>query len=368
MKIYFDGIIYTYYNARPGGISNFFDQLITHVSHGHDCLLTSSRPRFLPHPHGKKLKIFRNHFKIKPTYLSNGLERIQFAVRASFFNPDLIHATYYCNPAILFSKAPVVYTVYDMILEKYASEMDPSGKLIKKKKHSLERASALPCISHATRNDLLNIYPHLERKTSVIHLAGEPKFKQIRTEIPATTSLGNPYLLYVGSRESYKNFTRLTLAFAKASVHIPKLRLKVVGPPLSISEARNLEHLDIKNKVDLFPNLNDLKLYELYKNATAFVYPSLYEGFGIPPLEAMALGAPVLASNTSSIPEVTGNAALLFNPWSEQDIYDAIMRISINSNLRQELIERGKIRCLKFNWEKTSLEYMKLYKNVLNKK
>ena len=367
MKIFYDGIIYGHYSSRPGGISNFFDHLISNVSCYYNCLLTSSRPSHLPHPKGPKLYIQRNNFKISPGRINNKLEKLCFTMRADLFRPHVIHSTYYGNPTIVFSRAPIIYTVYDMILEKWASDLDPSGVLIKEKRKSLERAAALPCISNATRNDLIDLYPHLKSKTSVIYLAGQPKYEAKKNQHFNHGLALDPYILYVGARSSYKNFKRFVSVFSRVSIQFSKLRLKVAGSPWSTDERIHIQSLGIENKIDIYSSIEDVDLYELYSHSTAFVYPSLYEGFGIPPLEAMSLGTPVLASNTSSIPEITGDAALLFNPWSESEIYNAIIKILTDRALREELIKKGKRRCLQFSWEKTSAEYIELYHNVVRK-
>jgi glycosyltransferase involved in cell wall biosynthesis len=369
-RVYYDGLIYNLYQSRPGGISNFFDHLISSVSHHHPCLLTSRRAASLPHPIGPQLTIARHNLTIRPGRVNEKLWRFRFAQRATRFRPNLIHCTFYGKPLIMGSKAPVIYTAYDMIVERWKHQLDPSGESALLKKQCFEAAAAIPCISESTRNDLLALYPQLEPKVSVIHLAGDLKgadglnAMDSRTDTIPRTDQAAPYLLYVGARSSYKNFIRLALAFARVSAQLPNLQLHLVGASFTSEEVDLLEALAISNKVIMHADLGDAKLYNLYRGALAFVYPSLYEGFGIPPLEAMALDTPVLAANTSSLPEVTGDAALLFNPSSVEAIVEAILRIAREPGLREDLIRKGRRQLQRFSWEKTAAAYLDLYASV----
>lgn len=363
-RIYYDGLIYSLYRTRPGGISNFFDHLISIVSQQHDCLLTSRRPANLPHPRGPKLTIARHNLNLRPGRINEKLWRVRFAQRARRFKPELIHCTFYGSPLISGEMPPLIYTAYDMILEKWSHQLDPTGEGARIKRHCFEAAAAIPCISESTRNDLLTFYPHLEQKVSVIHLAGDIKDTSLGNESYSKESASSPYLLYVGARSSYKNFTRLALAFARVMPQLPQLRLELVGAPLETPEVDLLEALNIRDKVTLHADLGDQDLYSLYRSALAFIYPSLYEGFGIPPLEAMAMDTPVLAANTSSIPEVTGDAALLFNPSSVESIAEAIIQIVSKPELREDLRRKGRRQRECFSWEKTAAAYMDLYERM----
>ncbi len=365
LRIYYDGVIYGMYRNRPGGISNFFDHLISGVAAQHDCLLTSLRPAHLPHPSGQHLTIARHNISIRPGRFNDPLRRQSFSIRAGLFRPDLIHPTYYEKPLVYRTHAPLVYTVYDMIHEKWRDQLDPTGQVMAVKRRCFEAASALPCISESTRRDLLELYPHLEPKSSVIHLAGDLKPGLASSSEKVDNQHGEQYLLYVGARFSYKNFTRLALAFSRVIATFPMLRLKLVGAPLASDEVDLLDALSIASRVDVHVSVPDASLAELYRGALAFVYPSLYEGFGLPLLEAMAMNTPVLAANTSSIPEVASDAALLFNPWSVDSIADAILQIAGKPELREELRCKGRQQCLRFSWDKTTSGYLNLYRQLV---
>jgi glycosyltransferase involved in cell wall biosynthesis len=368
VRIYYEGSIYGIYRARPGGITNFFDHLISRISMKHKCLLTTSRPSYLPHPSGSHLEIARHVLQFRPQRINQFLERKYFSFRARQFAPSLIHYTYYSDSPSWQLKLPLVYTAYDMIHEKWSSQLDPIGKQKDQKLRCFERATAISCISESTRNDLLQLYPHLETKTSVIYLAGDLKSQPRHSQASLNRGSKPSYLLYVGARASYKNFVRLLLAFSRLASRYNWIRLKVVGAPFEGHEIDLIESLGLESKIISYPDLTDGDLYALYSRALAFIYPSLYEGFGIPLLEAMALNCPVLAADVSSIPEVTGDAALLFNPRSIDAIYEAIVEIIRRPGLREELIEKGRRRINYFGWEKTAAQYLNLYDRVVHLK
>jgi glycosyltransferase involved in cell wall biosynthesis len=366
VRIFYDGAIYGIYAKRPGGITNFFDHLISRVSQQHTCLLTTSRPSDLPHPSGTHLKTVRYDLRVRPRRLNPLLERAYFDLRARQFRPSLIHYTYYSDSPNWHSKLPLICTAYDMITEKWSEQLDPDGIQNRSKLRCFERAAAISCISESTRNDLLELYPHLEPKVSVIYLAGDLKSQPRNPRISCIGDSASSYLLYVGGRGSYKNFTRLLLAFARIAPQYSWIRLKVVGAPFEAHEIDLIDSLGLRARIDSCHDIADSELYSLYSKALAFVYPSLYEGFGLPLLEAMALNSPVLAAHVSSIPEVAGDAALLFNPWSVGAIYDAIVQIIRQPELREELIVKGRRRIRDFSWEKTAAQYLDLYDRVVH--
>ena len=163
---------------------------------------------------------------------------------------------------------------------------------------------------------------------------------------------GYPYLLYVGSRKAHKNLPRLLRAYSRSGV-VPEVRLILSGS--SDSEiAERVKNLRLDEAV-IFLNVDSNRaLASVYRGATALLFPSLYEGFGLPPLEAMSCGIPVLTSNVCSLPEVTGDAALLVNPLDVEEMATAIRRIVMDSNLREALRTRGLRRAQLFSWEDTA--------------
>jgi glycosyltransferase involved in cell wall biosynthesis len=176
---------------------------------------------------------------------------------------------------------------------------------------------------------------------------------------------GYPYLLYVGSRKAHKNLPRLLQAFAASGVS-QEIRLIFSGSPDS-QTGREIERLGLQRSL-AFADLPDSdRLSQAYRGAVGLVFPSLYEGFGLPPLEAMACGLPVLTSNVCSLPEVVGDAAILVNPLSVEEIADGIRRLTGSSDLRRQLREKGLLQAKKFSWEETGQRTAQVLNRVLER-
>jgi glycosyltransferase involved in cell wall biosynthesis len=249
-----------------------------------------------------------------------------------------------------------------MIHELFAETMDPKGQVSEMKRKAILSAQSILCISENTKKDLLEVYPVPEEKVSVTHLA---------SEINASLSHGSelvpsrPYYLYVGGRFGYKNFDGLLAAFAKAVSVRPEIVLCVVGSPFNETEEKLIADLKLTDHIEHYRHASDGHLSKLYRCSVAFVYPSLYEGFGIPPLEAMSCGTAVVASNCSSIPEVVGDAGLLFDPKSTTDLADILLLLLDNSVERDRLIDKGYERAKTFSWDKTAAQTINVYRSVV---
>jgi glycosyltransferase involved in cell wall biosynthesis len=231
------------------------------------------------------------------------------------------------------------------------------SKTIEKKK-SILAADFVICISESTRLDLLNHISIDESRVKVVPLSADSFFYQ-------TTGLRksqhNPFFLYVGQRSGYKNFLLLLKAFSHLPSTCGEFNLHVFGGgPFSSEELRLISDLALANRV-IKVDGDDEALKTQYHLAHAFVYPSLYEGFGIPILEAMAVGCPVITSNTSSMPEVAGGAALLFDPSNCESLENAMSEIVSSPDLRDTLISRGHLRAAQFSWSETAKQTLNLY-------
>jgi glycosyltransferase involved in cell wall biosynthesis len=239
--------------------------------------------------------------------------------------------------------------------------MDPTGDHSQEKLRAIEAAQAIICISENTKKDLLERYPRLENKVKVTYLA---------SEIDASLSYGpeqipaRPYYLYVGSRSSYKNFEGLLVAFAKAVSVKPDVVLCVVGQPFDEVEGKLIAQFRLSDHIEHYNHVSDSHLAKLYRCSVALVYPSLYEGFGIPVLEAMSCETVVVASNTSSLPEVVGDAGILFNPRSCNDLTDILISLLSDPKQRQGVIAKGTRRAKEFTWDKTALQTLDVYRSV----
>lgn len=279
------------------------------------------------------------------------------------FQPDLVHETYYSAKRFAPVSSNVVLTVFDMIHERFPEHFAAQDSTSNAKAIAIDRADHVICISKQTRNDLVNLFNVDPTKTTVVHLG----FTLTRSSIKKVQESMRPYLLYVGNRDGYKNFKTLLHAFSA----IPALQrdydlVAFGGGALSVTERRLMQQLGISTEQVLQISGDDTVLAGLYRQADLFVYPSLYEGFGIPPLEAMSFDCPVVCSNASSIPEVVGDAADLFDPNSSDDLGASIERVLNDTALRQSLVKRGRERIKLFSWEHCSQQTMNVYRSLLS--
>ena len=364
MRVLYDGSIFNF--QELGGINRYFSNLIDNLPSGVAPTLTTTRRNRDNFPRQPRLDI-RCHprFAFRPGRVAYWAEKFYFRAVSRGF--DVVHPTYYSLLTQLPWKAPalrgrLVVTVYDMIHERFPQT--PVNPTVALKKGAIEAAAAILCISQQTRRDLLEYYPALDpAKVHVTYLASEVS-REIAVEqkdVPPSQ-----YLLYVGGRDvTYKNFDGLLRAFARLGVEHRELCLWVVGGgPFTSDEILLATQLGIKDRLKHLGNLDDAELAGIYQHARLFVYPSLYEGFGIPPLEAMACGAPVIVADCSSLPEVVGQAALLFDPSEEDGLERAIVRLLSSSSLCAEMVARGFEQAAKFSWSKTASQTVAVYESL----
>ena len=281
---------------------------------------------------------------------------------------DIYHPTYYYSHRPHVNAVQVV-TVYDMIHELIESGNVSGGKLVKNndistnKIKTIRDADIVIAISNSTASDIVNILKIDRNKIRVVHLANALDY-----EIKEAPIFGTPYILFVGARTAYKNFATLINAFARnKNVNRDFKIVAFGGLKFSNDELLEINKLGLTAKVQHIIG-DDIALSNLYKYAKIFVYPSLYEGFGIPPLEAMHYGCPVIAGNTSSIPEVVGDAGILIDPSDIDELSLAIERVLLDNRLRAEMIRKGYEREKHFSWEQTALKTLNVYKEVANYK
>lgn len=271
--------------------------------------------------------------------------------------PEILHQTYYGQEYRVDSKVSRFITVYDFIREVTTPNY---SKAIEKKK-SILAADFVICISESTRLDLLNHISIDESRVKVVPLSADSFFYDTEG---LQKSQHAPFFLYVGQRSGYKNFLLLLKAFSHLSSTCKEVNLNVFGGgPFNSEELRLISELGVEKRV-IKVDGDDEALKTQYHEAHAFIYPSLYEGFGIPILEAMAVGCPVITSNTSSMPEVAGGAALLFDPSNCESLENAMSEIVSSSHLRDTLIIKGHARAAQFSWLETARQTLNLYKEA----
>jgi glycosyltransferase involved in cell wall biosynthesis len=357
MRILYDGGA----SQEPGagGIKRYFKNLISRLPVDFEPHLTTCRAADETDPLNPRLRIHRLR-RFRPQRLSLRVEKAIFSRVEDSNSFDIAHPTYYTllsQREISDYRCPVVITVWDMIHELYP-ELYPSTDFLARKRRAIEAADAVICISENTKRDLRALYRVDEQKVSVTHLASDldPSLIQGDERTPA-----RPYFLFVGGRAGYKNFDGLLSAFAASASLASELTLCVVGAPFSNAEELRIAQLRLGRRIENYGQVSDRQLAALYQRSIALVYPSLYEGFGIPPLEAMQCGAPVIASNRSSIPEVVGNAALLVSPHQSGELTEALLTLSREPALRNSLIEKGFARARQFSWDATARQTFEVY-------
>ena len=239
---------------------------------------------------------------------------------------------------------------------------------------TIKSADKIIAISHHTKNDIIQHFKIPEDKIKVIHLAANKNYKPLQgdkiNKIKQKYDLNCPFILYVGGLAPNKNVKRLIQAFYKLKKQGINHKLILTGVKRwkykSIFET--IEKLNLQKDVIFTGYVPDEDLPALYNAADLFVYPSLYEGFGLPPLEAMACGTPVITSNTSSLPEVVGDAGIMVNPYDVDELANKMYEVLTNDGLGEELSKKGLERAKLFSWKKCAEEHLKVYEEVYNMK
>lgn len=363
MKIAFDSQIFTL--QEYGGISRYICSLAEQLA-GIDGVEAGIIAPFYINAYLDKLpKSLVSGIRVPQIPKTRGafhLSSLWLARRAiAQFAPQIVHETYYTASPATPKGVPTVVTVYDMIHERFSIATSKYNRISEWKRMATQRADHVICISESTRKDLLELFDLPEDKVSVVYL-GFDRLAPMNLGIDK----GKPYLLYVGQRGGYKNFDGFLRAYAGSTWLCNNFNIVCFGGgAFSSNEKKLFNDLKITDDKLIQRNGNDSKLANFYQGAALFIYPSLYEGFGIPPLEAMSLGCPVACSNNSSIPEVVGDAAEYFDPKSTESIRAAMERVLNSTARRLALIESGFVRCAQFSWERCAEETLAIYRGLM---
>jgi len=272
---------------------------------------------------------------------------------------------------------PVVVTIHDLIPLKFP-EFTPRAKKTRFNsvfrwvlRRSVRRAARVIAVSRHTRDDLIGLLGLEEAKIRVVYNGVDRFYRKLeagraQAELAEKFQLSAPYILFVGRFDPYKNVTGLIRAFADfigSTDGSPQLVIAGSPDPRYPEAGKLARTLGISGRVRFLEKVDEEELLYLYNGALVLVLPSLYEWFGLPPLEAMACGTPVICSNRGSLPEVAGDAALLVEPGVEE-IAAGLRKIWKDEALRSELSRRGLKRAASFSWEKTAAETLNVYKEV----
>ena len=285
---------------------------------------------------------------------------------------DLLHQPGFSAP--LFYNKPVVVTVHDLIALVFGKEIPLGSQLYfgRWMPFSYKFADHIIADSHHTKRDILKYLKISPEKITVVHLAADQSFRQIspkETELVREKfGLSEPFILHLATINPRKNLEFLVRVFSKVRLQVDKpIKLVITGKKGWYYNKlfKLVEDLKLNDNVVFTGYVTDTEKVALYNAATIMAFPSLYEGFGLPPLEAMQCGTPVVSSNTSSLPEVVGDAGILISPTDEKGWAEALSNLLTNQKERESLSKKGLVQAAKFSWERTALETMAVYDRVL---
>ena len=363
MKILYDHLCFW---QKYGGVPRYYVELMKRIPP--DNYVTTVK--FSNNEYLKELKGIKYH-----SFLDNiqfrGKARLESEVGKLYSIPillrgnfDIYHQTHYDTYAFKYlpkNKAKVT-TIHDMNYYAIPSYYPANLYLKDQMEKSIKLADRIITVSNNSKFDLCNYLKVPEQKIAVIYHGVD--IDRIRSIEEVKSHDVPPYILFVGARNSYKNFERLIDAFVIVRQKYPGLKLYCAGKKPTKLEMEFLRSKKVDSDVCFF-QASDHQLILLYKHALAFVFPSLYEGFGLPILEAMASGCPVVISNTSCFPEIAQDAASYFSPTDVGSIADAIVYVLDDSTYRDDLVKKGRKRAENFTWDKSVERHMEVYRSLL---
>lgn len=367
MKILYDNLIFSM--QIYGGASKYFYELLKRIpaSDWDTTTLFSNNEYIRNRKLFHYLDIMPNHYFKGKAALMDYLNRPNTYFKLKYGTYDVFHQTYYSSYYLDAIKGKrMVTTFHDMNYSKFKecytntfTNNVNEKELLQKK--SLERADKIIAISHHTKKDLVELWNVNPEKIVVIHHGVDKnKISNIRT----SRIIEEPYILYVGERYGFKNFARFLQSFALINEKFRDLKLICTGRAFSEGEKNQIASLHVMDKiVQIYAN--EQTMAQLYRDAEMFVYPTYSEGFGMPILEAMVYDCPVVVSNASCLPEVAGDACLYFDPFQVEDMAQKMELLLTSSNLRNELVTKGRIQLEKFSWEKSAQEHMEVYQSLM---
>lgn len=288
-------------------------------------------------------------------------------------NAEIFHFFNYIVPPKI--KGKVIVTVYDMVYKTFPNTMDRRNykMLDKELRRSIERSDRIITISQNSKKEIIEYLHVSEDKIDIVYPAVDhdkysKRFSDL--EIEKTRSkynLPSHYILYLGTLEPRKNIEKIIDSYAKLNDELKEeYHLVIAGKKgwMYDSVFERVKEYGLQHKVVFTGYVEEEDKPLIYKLSDLFIFPSLYEGFGMPVLEAMASGIPVITSNTSSLPEVVGEAGILVDPQNTNDITIAINDILCNSDLKKDMIKKGLCQSKKFSWEKSAYELLNIYREV----
>jgi glycosyltransferase involved in cell wall biosynthesis len=305
---------------------------------------------------------FRLDWPLSGMRFRSALAEPLFRVACAMSQPDIVHETLYMPQAESRSRRrPTVTTLHDMILERIPQLFKHPEQQKADRYKALRRAQAIICISENTRIDLLSTYPEFDGKAHVVWHGVDPTV----STAPRPADRIRPYLLFVGVRRGYKNFDRLLQAMGQSPELASEFDLVCFGGGTFTAEERAaIARCGLRQAQVVHVAGDDASLAAAYRHATCFVFPSAYEGFGMPLTEAMVQGCPIVCSRASSFPEIAADAAAYFEAEDVDALRAAIESVALNEEWRHTLAARGQARASVFSWQRCARETAAVYRNV----
>jgi glycosyltransferase involved in cell wall biosynthesis len=310
-----------------------------------------------------RTRVFGRRTAIKPGLSRYAINELLSAVAAPLRGRvDIYHPTLYrALPWV--RRRGVVVTHHDCTHERFPHLFPNAASIVDTKRKLFAQADAILCVSASSQRDLLHFYDVPEDKTHVVHHGFAPLGL-----VQGGAETSAPYLLYVGSRASYKNFGLLLEAFSRSGLAGRYRLLAVGGGSFTTQEQEQIASLQLTGSITLVPKADDATLARAYRDAALFVYPSMYEGFGFPPLEAMSMGCPVLVNRTSSLPEVCGDAVFYFDSSDKDELGQRLQSIVEDKQGVANKRKLGEQQVKLYDWSRCAYGTLAVYRQVTEEK
>jgi glycosyltransferase involved in cell wall biosynthesis len=364
MKILYDHQMFSL--QRYGGITKYFCEIISNIPPEHQFELSvlfsdnyHLRERYKLF--GKKNILPKKNFRKKEVLqkMIYNINQYYSKYRISANHFDLFHPTFYNDYFFKVLKKPYIITVHDLIEFKFKDASYQSDSIRPHMEKTIRGANRIIAISENTKKDIIDIFGIDSAKIDVIYHGYNTR------GLKTSENKFGRYILFVGNRSRYKNFKIFAEAVSSLLKKERDVKLICVGPPFKSEEMSHLKTLNILDS-SIAINVDEPALNNLYSNAMVFVYPSLYEGFGMPILEAFANNCPVCLSQASSFPEIAGNAGVYFDPNSQDSILAAIEKIIYNKDFALDIVKAGQARLMNFSWKKAAEETILSYQRTIS--
>lgn len=364
MKILIDNFIFDLQYA--GGISKVWVNLLNGFRRSENCDLTMIESKTITN-------LFRRDLNVRGITIineKNGIVNYRKFKRISNINSDIYHSSYF-RPLKKKGTTKVIVTIHDFIYEKYSHGL-PKLIHLYFKNRALKQADGVICVSSHTREDFFNYYPNFPKTAVyVVHNGVDNLFSPLVATEPLTIKehslKSGSFLLYVGNRGYAKNFDFVWRLLKSDHFKATKLKLVCVGGgSVSKSEQKRMDELEVSNRILFFEGITPSQLNKLYNRAYLLLFPSIYEGFGIPVVEAMRAGCPIWSTNSSSVKELLGSDyPVSFSPHNWEEALEVFVRLS-SQDLRERARQAGLVRSRNFSWENCAQETLDVYRKCLN--